>query len=57
MKKEKKERMKDMENSDLFALFTDYTKRAIKKDIESMYGDTAYILDSEEPMVFGIQSE
>ena len=53
----KKERLKDLENSGLITLFTDYAKRAIKKDIESMYGDTAYLLDSEEPMVFDVQND
>jgi hypothetical protein len=51
----KRRELKDLSNEDLFSLFREYTKKAIEKDLKSIYEKEASLLDSKEPWVFQLE--
>ena len=45
-------KMKDMNNEDIFSIYTEYVKGEITKDLNRIYEETPRLVDSEEPWVF-----
>ncbi|MGB2706342.1 MAG: hypothetical protein WBC74_05775 [Candidatus Omnitrophota bacterium] len=49
-------KMKDVDNEDIFSIYTEYVKEEITKDLGRIYEDEARLVDSEEPWVFKLDN-
>ena len=50
-------RMQNMNNEDIFAIYTEYVKDSISRDLQAIYKEEAQLVDSEEPWVFKMKKD
>ena len=49
-------KMKDMNDEDIFAIFTEYVRGNISKDLSKIYKEEACLLEEKEPWLFRLDN-
>lgn len=50
-------KMKDMNNEDIFSIYTEYVKEEIAKDLSRIYEEKPRLVNSEEPWIFQFEKQ
>ena len=57
MDKLQRMRMRDLNDDDIFSIYTEYVKGEITKDLNNIYEKETHLVDSEEPWVFRLDKD
>ncbi len=49
-------KMKGMNNEDIFAIYTEYVRDSVSRDLREIYREKVHLVDPEEPWVFRVEN-